>query len=75
VAGDLVHFIQHPHLIARPFAYFCILQWLMREISPNSHWHQRFKEHLLGFPEDEQGTCSLGQMGCPPQWENWGLWK
>lgn len=70
VAGDLVHFIQHPHLIARPFAYFCILQWLMREISPNSHWHQRFTNHLVGFPEDEQGTCSLVQMGCPPQWEN-----
>lgn len=74
-AGDLANFINDPHAVSRPFAYFCILQWLMREISPNSRWHQRFKDHLLGFPKDGQGTCSLAQMGCPPQWENWGLWK
>ena len=74
-AGDLANFINDPHAIARPFAYFSILQWLMREISPNSHWHQRFKEHLRSFPVDAQGTCSLKHMGCPPDWESWDLWK
>jgi abortive infection bacteriophage resistance protein len=75
VAGDLANFINDPHAIARPFAYFSIMQWLMREISPNSQWHQRFKEHLSSFPVDAQGTCSLSQMGCPPDWESWDLWK
>jgi len=74
-ARDLAAFIGQPDLIARPFFYFCILQWLMREICPNSHWHVRFKEHLLSFPEDSNQICSLAQMGCPPGWEHWNLWQ
>ena len=75
VARDLCHLIGKPEWIARPFAYFCILQWLMREISPNSQWHRRFKGHLQEFPEDAQGICSLRQMGCPKRWEHWQLWQ
>lgn len=73
-AGDLIN-VSSSKLIARPFALFCILQTLMREICPNSNWHERFKEHVTNFPKDNNDLCSLKQMGCPDNWEEWTLWS
>jgi abortive infection bacteriophage resistance protein len=74
-AGELSHFIGQPHLLARPFLYLCILQWLMKEICPNSSWGDRMKEHMLSFPTDANNLCSLSNMGCPKGWETWKLWQ
>lgn len=73
-AGELAN-VSSPKLISRPFALFCILQSMMREICPNSHWHERVKSHLASFPQDHNGKCSLQQMGCPDNWEEWSLWN
>lgn len=74
-AGDLVSFIGQSRLIARPFVHFCILQWLMRVICPNSLWHSRFRQHLESFPLDSNGYHSIDEMGCPLGWQNWSLWQ
>ncbi|MFC4994452.1 Abi family protein [Rubritalea tangerina] len=73
-AGDLQHVSGAAHK-ARPFALFCILQRLMKEICPNSSWHTRFKEHMSHFPQDLNGHCTTKQMGCPQNWEGWSLWQ
>ena len=74
-AADLASFIGHPKSIARPFILFCLLQWLMREICPNSCWHERFRQHLESFPAGAKQLRSLSEMGCPAGWESWDLWK
>lgn len=74
-ARELVAFEGNNTWRARPFIYLCILQWLMTEICPNSSWGQRLKRHLLEFPKDKNGVCSLANMGCPSGWEKWSLWK
>lgn len=73
-AGDLLQ-VATPKMLARPFALFCLIQWIMREISPNSQWHERFKAHLGTFPSDANNSCEIEQMGCPTGWEQWDLWK
>lgn len=72
-AGDLIQ-LSSNKMIARSFLLFCILQTLMREICPNSQWHERFKQHMTSFPNISSGHCSLLQMGCPEHWEGWSLW-
>lgn len=73
-AGDLLH-VANPKMLARPFTLFCLIQWIMREISPNSQWHERFKAHLQAFPSDANNLCRIDQIGCPDGWEQWDLWK
>jgi abortive infection bacteriophage resistance protein len=57
---------------SRPFFYFCLMQHLLREICPHSHWAQRFA-HLLHnqFP----AAFSLREFGAVPGWEAWPLWQ
>jgi abortive infection bacteriophage resistance protein len=74
LAGDLQH-LSSAKMVARPFTLFCLLQRMMREICPNSQWHERFKAHMAAFPNDMNGRCNLKQMGCPDDWENWQLWQ
>lgn len=74
-AKDLSVFRGQPIWKARPFIYLCILQWLMKEICPHSSWGPRLKQHLLDFPTDKNGICSLDNLGCPNDWENWNLWQ
>lgn len=73
--GDLNHFVGNAQWIARPFVFFSLLQWLMREICPNSHWKDRVHAHLQAFPVDSNQLRSLSEMGCPSGWERWNLWK
>lgn len=74
-AGDLANFIGQSQLIARPFVHFCLVQWLMAQISPNSQWVERLKSHLLDFPQDTNKRHSLIEMGCPDGWQDWSLWS
>jgi len=58
---------------AQPFFYFCLMQHLMRVISPASDWHLRFKDLLRhDFPG---GQFSLGDFGLLPGWAGWPLWR
>jgi len=57
----------------RPFFYFCLMQHLLRIISPGSDWHLRFKALLAqDFPA---GQFSFGDFGLLPGWESLPLWR
>lgn len=74
-AEELANFIGRSKSIARPFILFCLIQWLMREICPNSRWHERLIKHLSNFPTGARKMRSTSEMGCIPGWEQWDLWK
>jgi len=61
--------------IARPFLYFCIMQTVMKVVSPNSEWGERFVGLLSEFPEIENGAVKLTDMGAIEGWQEWGLWR
>lgn len=61
--------------IARPFLYFCMMQTVMKVVSPNSGWGQRFAELLETFPDIENGAVTLADMGVVEGWEGWQLWR
>lgn len=58
----------------RPFFYFCIMQYLLKTICPNSNWHLRFKILLNQFPAVPKGTVSLKDFGLTVNLEDWQLW-
>jgi len=62
-------------LIARPFLIFCIMQYLLNRICPNSHWNERFKESVQAFPEMSTGGVNANNMGLIDGWEKWTLWQ
>lgn len=58
----------------RPFFYFCLMQYLLRVICPNTSWGQRVKDLLEnGFPNVQNQTVSLNDLGAVPGWEAWAL--
>ena len=59
---------------SRPFYYFCVLQKLMRDICPNSHWHQRLASLLEEFPDLGYCNVSLKQFGLIDGWDKWDIW-
>ena len=59
---------------ARPFMYFCIIQKLMREISPTSGWGGRFKALVSAFPEPGNKAVTGTDFGLVAGWEQWQLW-
>jgi len=71
----LEYFRDKPELIARPFLIFCIMQFLLQQICPNSHWKERFKELIAEFPEIGAGGINATNMGLAPRWQSWDLWK
>ena len=76
-AGEIAVFDQFagkPDLLARPFLLFCITQWMMRQLCPNSSWGTRFKSLLSEFPENRTGKVEVNDIGIVPGWETWDLW-
>ena len=71
---DLDLFRGEDHLVARAFLIFCIMQNLLNQICPNSHWNQRFKQLMSEFPEVSAGGVSANDMGLIKGWETWPLW-
>ncbi len=60
---------------SRSFFYFCLIQYLMKIICPNSSWGERFSGLLGEFPEPESGAIRLMDFGAFKDWQDWGLWK
>ncbi|SED33879.1 Abi family protein [Pseudomonas marginalis] len=56
-----------PH--TRIFAALCILNHLMHQVSPHSHWDQRLHRLIYEFPE-----VSLKAMGFPLDWYQDPFW-
>lgn len=58
--------------------YFCLIQYLLKKISPNSQWGKRFLALLDEFPKVENNAIGLEQMGLNvsldafKRWELWG---
>lgn len=59
---------------ARPFMYFCIIQKLMIQISPNSSWAERFKSLVGTFPQPDNQALTTKDFGTVKGWEAWPLW-
>ncbi|WP_339618115.1 Abi family protein [uncultured Gilvimarinus sp.] len=59
---------------ARPFFYFCLIQKLMRVISPGSTWAERLISHIESFPEPENGAVTIEDFGLTVDWRAWPLW-
>ena len=54
----------------RPFAVLTLLRWLLRRIAPQSHWAERLRELLKGYPD-----IPLNLAGFPAAWETSPIWK
>jgi abortive infection bacteriophage resistance protein len=65
-------FEANDHAKARCFLLICMLRHLLGTINPSSHWSDRMKVHLLGFPNVNHLGLNLWGMGAPTGWEaNW----
>lgn len=54
----------------RVFPVLCILNHLMRQVSPNTSWDKRLHELLADFPE-----VDLRAMGFPQNWQQDPFWQ
>lgn len=59
----------------KPFAYFCLMQLLMKVICPNSTWGERFKDLMQKFPTPENQAISLDDFGMVDDWDKMKLWN
>lgn len=59
----------------KPFAYFCLMQFFMNVICPNSNWGERFKALIQEFPLPNNGAISLNDFGVINNWEQNKLWN
>lgn len=57
----------------RVFAVMCVIQYLMKHISPNSSWHTRMVDLMGSFPASEH--INIGMMGVKDNWQYWQLWE
>lgn len=55
---------------ARLFTVLCILNLLMRQVSPHTSWDKRLHDLLAEFPE-----TNLRAMGFPSDWQNDPFWQ
>lgn len=62
--------LQQPGQHARLFTVLCILNLLMRQVSPHTSWDRRLHELLSEFAE-----INLPAMGFPPDWQNDPFWQ
>lgn len=59
---------------ARVFYYFCLMQQMLKTISPNSTWAERLFELLKTFPDVAAGCIQLEDMGWHESITEWDLW-
>ena len=62
------------------FTAFCLMQWMMQNICPNSEWKIRVKDTIKQFPivrGDAINEVNLQRFGIPDgmDLERWQLWK
>lgn len=60
------------------FIYFCLMQYFLKQISPNSSWAKRFLALLDDFASIDNGAVSLEQMGLTvsvDELKTWTLWQ
>lgn len=62
--------LQQPGQHARMFTVLCILNLLMRQVSPHTSWDKRLHELLGEFAE-----INLTAMGFPPDWQLDPFWR
>lgn len=62
--------LQNPGQHARMFTVLCILNLLMRRVSPHTSWDKRLHELLGEFAE-----INLTAMGFPPGWQKDPFWQ
>ncbi|ALZ34723.1 Abi family protein [Pseudomonas aeruginosa] len=62
--------LQEPGQHTRVFTVLCILNLLMRRVSPHTSWDRRLHELLADFPE-----TNLRAMGFPPDWQQDPFWQ
>lgn len=65
-------FVGKEDLKSKPFLLLAICRHLLKVTYPNTHWPQRIRDHLYGFP-NQHSSCkrSIQDMGVPAGWENW----
>ncbi|GFM77138.1 peptide ABC transporter substrate-binding protein [Pseudomonas cichorii] len=63
-------YLQQPGQHARMFTVLCILNLLMRQVSPHTSWDRRLHEQLNEFAD-----INLSAMGFPPDWQNDPFWQ
>lgn len=66
-------FIGQRGVTSRVFVMLCIVQYFMRIVSPTSHWPDRLRGLLDGFPSAP--GLSLRDMGFPEDWKEQPLWR
>lgn len=59
----------------RPFFYFCIMQYMLKVICPNSNWGQRFKMLMKEFPSVPSNTVDIKDFGLITGIGDWSLWS
>ena len=64
----------NPHILARPFLQFCIIQHLLCTINPSSSWWEGLSALLGEFPDLTVLDLNLEGMGAIQGWEQWD-WK
>ncbi|MGV8671101.1 Abi family protein, partial [Pseudomonas aeruginosa] len=62
--------LKEPGQHTRVFTVLCILNLLMRRVSPHTSWDRRLHELLADFPE-----TNLRAMGFPPDWQQDPFWQ
>ncbi|GAB7528615.1 Abi family protein [Pseudomonas sp. 3A(2025)] len=62
-------YLQQPGQHVRVFTVLCILNLLMRQVSPHTRWDRHLHELLTEFPE-----VSLPAMGFPADWQKDPFW-
>jgi len=65
----LATFHGNPHRLARPFLLLCIVQLLMKRISPGSTWSSRLRNLLQVFPQLDHLDLNLVGMGVDDHWQ------
>jgi abortive infection bacteriophage resistance protein len=63
-------YLRQPGQHARMFTVVCILNLLMRQVSPHTSWDRRLHALLIEFPE-----TNLHAMGFPAKWDKDPFWR
>jgi abortive infection bacteriophage resistance protein len=65
-------FANKSDLTSRSFVVLAITRYLVRQICPNTEWHERISDHLKRFPTMQSSRAvGLADMGCPEGWQDW----
>lgn len=58
----------------KPYVYFCLMQHMLKVISPNSTWGLRLQELISDFPEVPEKTITVADFGYK-EFSDWQLWQ